>query len=419
MTTHAPLSCLRRLALVALLALVQACATQPAGADAGAAAPLAEAPDPTRQLVVILSAEQRPHWNQIEADLAARHRLPLVKRFPLYSIDVQCLIYQVPAGRDLNAEIARLRLDPRVQDVQPNRSYRTLADPGPGLKPDPYAPLQWARKALTRDSPAPALTGEGVRIAVVDTGADTSHPDLKGRIGEARDLVGADSVIFDRDAHGTAVAGVIAADANNGIGIAGIAPQAKLMLIKACRYLPADRARTSCLSWTIARAIDAAILAKVRVINLSLAGPPDALVARLVERAQQSDIIIVAAAEAERMSFPAALPQVIGVVASDYSGRLLRIGWQPQAPLLAAPGIEILTTMPGGRYDYQSGSSMACAHVSGLIALLLQAHPRSTPADVRAALFANNAPRTRSAGRKAAPLQVMVPDLRAALREMQ
>ena len=118
-------------------------------------------------------------------------------------------------------------------------------------------------------------TGKGVHVAVIDTGVETGHPDLLGQIGLTATFVEGGEQTFDQDHHGTAVAGVIAARADNGIGTFGIAPGVTLTALKACWPPTPGTAEALCSSWTLQRAVNTAIEARVQLLNLSLAGPPD------------------------------------------------------------------------------------------------------------------------------------------------
>ena len=336
-----------------------------------------------RQLIVTLSGDQRAQWVTFQRGLGSDYGLTELKAFPLPSIDVQCVVYEVPAERSITAVQTQLAADPRVETVQPNQTFASLASAAHG---DPYASLQYGVKAVGADQAHRWSTGKGVTVAVVDTGADKNHPDLRGRITYATNFVqgGFRSLPYDR--HGTAVAGVIAATANNDEGIFGVAPDAKLLVAKACWHPDGEDDKAVCSSWTIARAIDFAIKAGARVLNLSLAGPTDPLVTRLLETADDRDVIVVAAVDedAPAPSFPASLPAVIAVVASDVRGQVRLPAWgRAAAGFVAAPGVEIITTRPGAAYDFMSGSSLATAHVSGVIALLLQRTPGLTPAAAR------------------------------------
>jgi subtilisin family serine protease len=238
-----------------------------------------------------------------------------------------------------------------------------------------------------------------VRVAVVDTGVDTNHPDLTDRVVKTVNFVEGGEKTFTADYHGTAVAGVIGARADNGIGIYGIAPEADLLAVKACWHRRTGIPEAWCSSWTLAKAIDFAIVERVRVLNLSLSGPPDPLLRRLIVKAVEEQGITVVAAVMEQgdpaLSFPSSLSTVIAVVASDSQGNVRAHAGKHPA-LLAAPGIEVLTTVPNGAYDFLSGSSFATAHVSGIVALLLEGNPQLSPREVRNLLIESGRPVNRN-----------------------
>jgi subtilisin family serine protease len=159
------------------------------------------------------------------------------------------------------------------------------------------------------------------------------------------------------------------------VGIAGVAPLARLLALRACWQAAATDTR--CSSLTLSLALSAALDHDAQVINLSLGGPPDRLLQRLIETAQSRGIVVVAArnGKARDGGFPAALPGVIAVGDSP-----------PAAPAqgVTAPGTDVLATLPPSRWGIVSGSSYAAAHVSGLVALVLEARLRQGPLRVRA-----------------------------------
>ena len=336
-----------------------------------------------RQVIVTLAADTPQHWVGITQALTTEYGLSKAGEFPLTSIKVQCVVFQVPANRSIGAIADRLDADPRVESVQVNQVFVGLQS----IHTDPYASMEYGAEAIRADMVHRWSTGKGVKVAVLDTGVDTDHPDLRGRIVQTANFVDGGGGTFMRDRHGTAVAGVIGARADNGIGIYGIAPNSDLIAEKACWYASAEDSKALCSSWTLAKGIDFAINHGVQVLNMSLTGPPDSLLRRLLTAASDHGIVIVAAATGasiQKLGFPASLEFVIAVLASDTQGHLtVQAPEQDEdAHLVAAPGKEILTTVPTESYDFLSGSSLAAAHISGVVALLLEKQPHLSSKEI-------------------------------------
>jgi subtilisin family serine protease len=220
-------------------------------------------------------------------------------------------------------------------------------------------------------------TGRNVVIAEVDTGVELNHPDLRGQVALARNFVDGDP--YTGELHGTAVAGIIAARADDGIGIAGVAPQARLLALRACWQDPSGGG-AACSSFTLAKALQFALKENSQVINLSLGGPPDRLLQRLLDAALAQGVTVVAAVDPQVRGggFPASHPGVLEVAGEP--------GGDTPAEVLLAPGEDIPTTIPGQRWGFVAGSSFAAAHVTGVVALLRELVPRIQPEQVRDAL---------------------------------
>ncbi len=317
--------------------------------------------------------------------LAQAHGLQEVKAWSITALQWRCMLYRLPPGRPRAEALAALSQDRRVrlaqalhtfetydaQAVADRRTQAPAAPPAAATHNDPYLPLQTGFAAINAGGAQQLSRGEGVKVAVIDTHVDAAHPDLKGRVTLQRDFVGRPGV---GERHGTEVAGVIAAVAGNGLGIAGIAPSAQLLALRGC-WAEGRDGPARCNSFTLAQSLAAAIAAGADIINLSLGGPHDPLLQALAEQALARGIVLVAALppQGRRHGFPSGVPGVV-VVASP-EGPPAPAEGADTADLLFAPGRQVLTLAPGGGYDYASGSSMAAAHASGAVALL-RAHSR-------------------------------------------
>lgn len=319
-----------------------------------------------------LGAPGRAARRRVAQALADAHGLRLVDDWPMAALGVDCFVLEADSPQARARELPRLAADPRVESVQAVQRFRSLAS-------DPLAAAQPA----TRDWRLPELhafaTGRGVTLAVVDSGADVRHPDLRGRRIRTRNFV--DGSAYAAEAHGTAVTGIIGAGAGDGIGIAGIAPQARLLSLRACTQ-PQATAAADCDSFSLAKALQFALDAKTQVLNLSLTGPSDALLARLLDVALTRDTVVVAAFDAAAADggFPASHRGVLTVSGLRQTAATLPPG------LLRAADRGIPAPHPDGGWTLVSGDSFAAAQVSGLVALLRELSPRLGPAEAQRAL---------------------------------
>jgi subtilisin family serine protease len=333
------------------------------------------------------------------ADLARQYSLTRVSEWPIEQLAMHCVLFRIPPGATRDAVIEKLRADRRVRIVQPLNEFESSTDDG-GFD-DPYAKLQANVRALDVAEAHAISRGSGVRVAIIDTGVDTRHPDLAGRTQSTRNYVDADDAAFHADRHGTQVAGLIAAAANNGIGIVGVAPDVKLYAYKAC-WQPSAASAGRCNSFTIAQALADALQARVQIINLSLVGPADPLLEALVGKAAEAGVIVVGASSDDpRLAFPGKLPTVLPVAeaeSSDEDAAVFHTATQertPRAPandlVLRAPARDIVTLVPNGHYDFASGSSLATAQISGVVALLLARNGKLGAARLRELLTQSTA----------------------------
>ena len=274
-------------------------------------------------------------------------------------------MYEITDGRSSQQVLAALAKDSRVLLAQPLQEFHTLS--GPAAYNDPLYDMQTNLAALGIERAHQRTQGAGVRIALIDTGVDAAHPDLAGRIVRTHSFISGPARAGAALRHGTAMAGLIVAVANNHTGIVGIAPLARVEVFEACWQLAPESAAAACNTFTLAQALAAALASGAPLVNLSLAGPADPLLAALVEAGEKRGVVFVGAAADADSPFPTAIPGVITAAGSEQAG-------PPQA--LAAPARHVLTLRPGGEYDFESGTSVAAAQITGVIALLMSASPK-------------------------------------------
>lgn len=305
------------------------------------------------------NARQKALRQRLGKSLAKQYGLEFVDNWPMPLVGIECFIMEVPSNIKADELITKLSTDERVSWAEPMEDYGVLTsqhtynDPLYSVSP---AGQKWKIADLHRK-----WTGRNVSIAVIDTQIERNHPDLVGRVKTSKNFTPLAN--SKAELHGTGVAGVIGAKANNGIGMAGIAPNAQLIGLRACWQNKSNR-KSICNTLSLARALNYATEKRVDIINLSLGGPPSRLLSQLIDTAIRRKIIIVAAFNEKLPSggFPASHKQVIAV-SSDSESYSMSRGFK-------APGNGIPTTRPGGKWHLADGSSYAAAHVSGLLALM-------------------------------------------------
>jgi subtilisin family serine protease len=377
------LQTLRRLATGLALGAtaLAACA---ADADAPAAAPAsASAASAPREVLVMLrsppaharvdgsygaagygDAARAQSQARVGARLAAAHGLRVVTLWAMPALGMDCVVLALPPQASLDASIAALQTHSEVAWAQPMNEFHAQGHT------DPLYPLQPVAAQWHLDELHTIATGRRVHVAIIDSGVDESHPDLAQAVQARANFVDGRAAVAEQ--HGTAVAGLVAARADNGIGMVGIAPDAQLYALRAC--WEAGTNQTLCNSLSLAKALSFAIDRKAEIINMSLSGPVDLLLGRLIDVALAHRQQVVAAVDehAAGGGFPAAHPGVIAVadVQSEASRAGLASAW-------AAPARDLPAPAPGGGWRMVSGTSFAAGEVSGLLAVMDQAEAES------------------------------------------
>jgi serine protease len=352
--------------------------------------------------------------------------------------DGQVVVMRYSTDVDPRAAAQALRRDPRVAWAQPDYLIRhcLVTDPAASARPDLFEtrglgllglfdlPLATPPAPVSHPVPDPMIdslstlsdihaqdawaTTRGSRdvvVAVIDSGIDYQHEDLMGNLTNdvGYDFIENDYLPYDHHRHGTHVSGIIGAVGGNGIGISGVSPVVSLMALRA--LTDKGEGRTS----DAIRAIDYAIDHGARLINASWGGPADDLNPALdeaIQRAGSHEILVVAAAGNEavdigqRPFYPAAFdrPNLLSVASVSSAGELSRFSNRGRQVQVAAPGENILSTIPNSKYARLNGTSMAAPHVTGIAALLLARNPGLKAADLKRILMQSVTTRANLSG---------------------
>jgi hypothetical protein len=327
-----------------------------------------------------------PLARQTLAAVAHDYGLQQRTEWPIGALQMDCVVFQIAPTAERGDVLARLLRDPRVALAQPMQTYSTQAE-----TVMPYAKLQGGMQQMAVPDAHRFARGRGIRIAVIDTGLDSTHPALRGRVIFEENYVDADQQRFHADRHGTAVGGVIAADTGSTQGMVGVAPEAQLLALKACWEVQPGSAAAECNTFTLAKALATAISSRSDIINLSLTGPDDPLLRALTARAISAGIVVVGpAARAPGTAFPGDVPQVLKVSSAEST--------VADATTLRAPGNEVLTLAPGGRFDFVSGDSIATAAITGVAALLKSERHGLTTTDLQQLMSRSTSARATAGG---------------------
>lgn len=246
---------------------------------------------------------------------------------------------------------------------------------------DPLVYKSWSTKKIKVDKVWKNIRGdENIIIAVLDTGCDLNHEDLKNNIISPKNFIGKETLI-DKSGHGTHIAGIITAVGNNNKGIRGIASQCKIMPVKV-------GTGTTIFSLSAFKGIIYAANKGVSIINMSWGGRYDSLALHdAIKYAYSKNVTLVAAAgnnnESAKNYVPAKYPETITVAATNTNDKKASFSNYGKCVDVAAPGVEILSTTPGNNYEQFKGTSMSAAQVTGLAALIKSIKPKINNKKVR------------------------------------
>lgn len=287
------------------------------------------------------------------------------------------------------AAIEKLKANPEIESIEEDSEIYAFEEPltrHPTWEPyearppiGPMFPIRcgytdripWGVNRIDAERAWEVTQGKGIRVAIADTGIDFNHPDLRSNFRGGASFVPTEASLMDHNSHGTHVAGTVAA-VRNCQGVVGVAPSAYLYAVKVLNARGSGRWSylIAGLEWCIKHRMD--------VVNMSLgADRAPSLVERVCDMAYKRNILLVAAAGNCRggpVSHPAKYKSVMAVSAIDDRNNWAAFSCKGPEVELCAPGVNVLSTLPGNRYGNKSGTSMAAPHVAGAAALAISSH---------------------------------------------
>jgi hypothetical protein len=283
---------------------------------------------------------------------------------------------------DVIRDVCTNPADRQVAGAQPNYLYE-LAQPTVSgqAQQEPVNSAQYAPDKLKLVDAHRLASGNKVLVAIIDSEVDRAHPDLAGAITAS---FNAASAAEPAHTHGTGMAGAIAAHRT----MLGTAPRVGLLTVRAFSATASSAEGTT---FNILKGLDWAADQGARVVNMSFAGPADPRLRDALQKANSRGMVLIAAAgnagPTSPPLYPAADPGVIGVTATDSRDAVFSGANRGNYIAVAAPGVDVFAPAPNGAYQLSTGTSIAAAEVSGVVALMIERNPALTPAAVRRILM--------------------------------
>jgi subtilisin family serine protease len=307
--------------------------------------------------------------------------LRIERSYALSGLGLRVFLMRIPAGGNGDQILRQATGDGRALWVQWDFVHQTLDSSNAAVS------KQYALAKIRADSLPQAARGQGVTVALIDSGVARDHESLDHDNITLIDLID-EKKAPPPETHGTVIASIIAGSGK----VKGLAPAVDLLAIRAFSELDPKTGASTSDSFHVSQAISTALDRKARIINMSIGGPNDPLVRMAVQQAVLTGVIVIAAAgnagpDAPPV-YPAAQRGVIAVTATDDKDRLFKGANRGDYIAVAAPGVAVLAAKPGrdqgsSAYDYFTGTSMATGYVTGLAAVLLSADPKLTSLDIR------------------------------------
>lgn len=347
-----------------------------------------------KQLSPATGAHKR-HIIHFRTSRAYRHILQLLRRSKIptpQSIVPLDMIHALSCTIHIQGKLAAY---PFIRNIETDRKMKvnSLSNPSSSTQPS-FIP--WGIRRIKVHQAWKHTTGSRIGVAVIDTGIDYNHPDLRDSIGKGINLVNYNHPPFDDNGHGTHIAGTIAA---TGKGMIGVAPKAIIHPVKAFDY------EGSAFVSDIIYGMDWCVKNKIPIINMSFGMKKySQALDEAVKKAYHAGTVIVASSGNDgrrgHVDFPASHKCSISVGATDEQKKIASFSNKGEQIDIYAPGHQILSTWPSGKYHRLSGTSMATSHVSGVIALMMARKQSLSPYEIKKILQTQATPLPQSRKQK-------------------
>jgi hypothetical protein len=309
---------------------------------------------------ILLVAETSQGGLELIGKIGGKYNLGLIETYDIKSLQQKVALFQTK--EDIFKLISAIQKEEGVVFAQPNYIFRTMAEP--------MSDKQNIYRILNLKKVHEYVKGKGVMVAIIDTGVDAQHRDLKDRVVSSENLL---KEPYTAEVHGTAVAGIIGASINE-FGIEGVAPEAEILALRACRQVSEQYPDAECYTTSVARAIDRAIERKAKVVNMSFGSiASDKMILKLIEEGSKRGIIFVAPVgnmpNQKELTFPASHPLVVAVAGTDERGNPYPNPEIASKARVSAPAMNVLTTTPGDKHNFLNGTSLSSATIAGILTL--------------------------------------------------
>jgi hypothetical protein len=312
--------------------------------------------------------------------IAQRHDMTRLETFTMRLTGRRLHLWNIDGNTSVEDMIRNVCAERLVAGLQPEYRFFFAQDPA-GQQSVPVNSDQYAPAKLNLSEAHRLARGNRVIVAVIDSEVDAGHPDIAGTVLESFESSADDE---QPHSHGTGMAGAIVAHKT----MLGTAPNVRLLTVRAFSTRANNVEGTT---FNILKGLDWAAEKGARVVNMSFAGPKDPRLLDALDKAYKKGMVLIAAAgnagPKSPPMYPGADKNVIAVTATDANDAVFTGANRGDYIAVAAPGVDILAPAPDGTYQFTTGTSVATAEVSGVVALLLERNPALTPADVRRILM--------------------------------